>query len=230
VIALDERIATGMRALLATRDERVRDGERQIGWKLAFGAPAAAERLGIDRPLVGILMDAGVVEDGAEVAIGSWTSPVLEVEIAAHLRRDVAPDASWDDVRDAIGGLAAAIELVDLDGPRDDIPAVLAVNIFHRHVTLGPVGAAHATADGITASVRIDGEEVVATDDPTALTGELVEMLRLTAEQLGACGELLSAGDVVIAGAVVTPQPVAPGRRIEARLDPLGTLSLALAD
>jgi 2-keto-4-pentenoate hydratase len=230
VIALDERIATGMRALLAARDERVRDGERQIGWKFAFGAPAAAERLGIDRPLVGILMDAGVVEDGAEVAIGSWTSPVLEVEIAAHLRRDVAPDASWDDVRDAIGGLAAAIELVDLDGPRDDIPAVLAVNIFHRHVTLGPVRAGHATADGITASVRIDGEEVVATDDPTALTGELVEMLRLTAEQLGACGELLSAGDVVIAGAVVTPQPVAPGRRIEARLDPLGTLSLALAD
>jgi 2-keto-4-pentenoate hydratase len=225
---LDARVATGMRALLAARDERVRAGERQIGWKLAFGAPDAAERLGIDRPLVGILMDAGVLEDGATVPVGAWTSPVLEVEIAAHLRRDVAPDASWDEARDAIGGLAAAIELVDIDGPRDDIPAVLAANIFHRHVVLGAVRGGHATADGVTASVRLDGEEVVATDDPTALTGELVEMLRLTAEQLGACGERLSAGDVVIAGAVVTPQPVVPGRRIEARVDPLGTLSLAL--
>jgi 2-keto-4-pentenoate hydratase len=228
VIALDERVATGMRALLAARDERVRAGERQIGWKLAFGAPAAAERLGIDRPLVGILMDAGVVRDGAQVPVGSWTSPVLEVEIAAYLRRDVAPAATWDEVRDAIGGLAAALELVDIDGPRDDIPAVLAVNIFHRHVVLGPVREGRATADGIDASVRIDGDEVVATDDPTALTGELVEMLRLTAEQLGACGERLSAGDVVIAGSVVTPQPVGPGRRIDAEVAPLGTLSLAL--
>ena len=225
---LDARVATGMRALLATRDERMRAGERQIGWKLAFGAPDAAERLGIDRPLVGILMDGSVLEDGATVPVGAWTSPVLEVEIAARLRRDVAPDASWDEVRDAIGGLAAAIELVDIDGPRDDIPAVLAVNIFHRHVVLGPVREGHATADGITASVRLDGEEVVATDDPTALTGELVEILRLTAEQLGACGERLSAGDVVIAGSVVTPQPVGPGRGIEAEVAPLGTLSLTL--
>jgi 2-keto-4-pentenoate hydratase len=230
VIALDERIAIGMRALLAARDERVRDGERQIGWKLAFGAPAAAERLGIDRPLVGILMDAGVLEDGAEVAVGSWTSPVLEVEIAAHLRRDVAPDATWEEAHDAIGGLAAAIELVDIDGPRDDIPAVLAVNIFHRHVVLGPVREGRATAEGITASVRIDGHEAVATDEPTALTGELVEMIRLSAEQLGACGEQLSAGQVVIAGSVVTPQPVAPGQRIEAEVAPLGTLSLAFSD
>ena len=53
-------------------------------------------------------------------------------------------------------------------------------------------------------------------------------MLRLTAEQLGACGERLSAGDVVIAGSVVTPQPIGPGRDIEAEVAPLGTLSLAL--
>jgi 2-keto-4-pentenoate hydratase len=227
---LDARVATGMRALLAARDERVRAGERQIGWKLAFGAPDAAAALSIDRPLVGVLMDGGVVEDGATVPVGSWTSAVLEVEIAAHLRRDVAPDAAWDEVRDAIGGLAAAIELVDIDGPRDDIPAMLAVNIFHRHVVVGPVRDGHATADGITASVRRDGEEVVATDDPTALTGELVEMLRLTAEQLGACGARLSAGDIVIAGSVVTPQPIAPGQRIEARVEPLGALSVSLTD
>jgi len=228
VIDLDERVATGMRALLATRDERVRAGERQIGWKLAFGAPAAAAALSIDRPLVGVLMDAGVVEDGAAVPVGAWTSPVVEVEIAAHLRRDIAPDATWDDVRDAIGGLAAAIELVDIDGPRDDIPAMLAVNIFHRHVVLGPVRAGRATAEGVTARVRADGDQLAATDDPSALTGELVEMLWLTAQQLDACGERMTAGDVVITGSVVPPQDVAPGQRIEADVAPLGVLSLEL--
>lgn len=228
MIALDTRIATGMRALLAARDERVRAGERQIGWKLAFGAPAAAAALEIDRPLVGVLMEGGVLEDGASVAVWSWMSPVLEVEIAAHLRRDVAPGAAWDDVRAAIGGLAAAIELVDIDGPRDDIPAMLAVNIFHRHVMLGAVRDGRSTAEGIGARVLRDGVEIAATDDPSALTGELVEVVRLTAEQLGACGERVSAGDVVITGSVVPPQPIAAGQRIEAHVKPLGTLSLGL--
>jgi 2-keto-4-pentenoate hydratase len=229
VIDLDPRVAAGMRALLAARDECVRAGARQIGWKLAFGAPAAAAALGIDRPLVGVLLDDGLIEDGATVPVGAWTSPVLEVEIAAHLRRDVAADASWEDVRDAIGGLAPAIELVDIDGPRDDVPAVLAVNIFHRHVVLGPVADGVATAEGVRARVRVDGDEVAATDDPSALTGELVEILRLTAEQLAACGERLSAGDVVITGAVVPPQDVRPGQRVTAEIAPLGTLSLDFA-
>jgi 2-keto-4-pentenoate hydratase len=229
VIELDPRVAAGMRALLAARDERVRAGARQIGWKLAFGAPAAAAALGIDRPLVGVLLDDGLIEDGATVPVGAWTAPVLEVEIAAHLRRDVAADARWEDVRDAIGGLAPAIELVDIDGPRDDVPAVLAVNIFHRHVVLGPVSEGQATAEGVGARVRVDSEEAAATDDPSALTGELVEILRLTAEQLAACGERLSAGDVVITGAVVPPQDVRPGQRVTAQVAPLGTLSLVLA-
>jgi quercetin dioxygenase-like cupin family protein len=50
--AIDDRIPVGMREQLARRDER---GERQIGWKVGFGAPAAMEMLKIDRPLVGFL-------------------------------------------------------------------------------------------------------------------------------------------------------------------------------
>jgi 2-keto-4-pentenoate hydratase len=228
VIALDERIAAGMRELLAVRDERVRAGERQIGWKLAFGSPAATAALSTDRPLIGVLMDTGVLEDGASVPIGDWTGPMLEAEIAAHLSRDIAPEARAADVRGAIGGLSAAIELVDVDGPRDDIRGMLAVNIFHRHVVLGPVDEGRSTSAGIGAQVLCDGEEIAATDDPSALTGELLEAIRLTAEQLGACGERLSAGDIVIAGSLVPPQPVAAGQRVEARLGPLGALSVRL--
>jgi 2-oxo-hept-3-ene-1,7-dioate hydratase len=177
---------------------------------------------------VGVLMDSGLIEDGASIPVGAWTAPVLEVEIAARLRCDVAPDASWDDVRGAIGGLAAAIELVDIEGPRDDVRAMLEVNIFHRHVMLGAVREGRSTADGIGARVLRDGEEIAATDDPTGLTGELVEVVRLTAEQLAACAEGLSAGDVVITGSVVPPQPLAPGQNVRAELGPLGALSLEL--
>ena len=226
--AIDDRIPLGMREQLARRDERVRAGERQIGWKVGFGAPAAMELLKIDRPLVGFLMAAGVVDDGAEAAIGSWTKPMMEAEIAVHLTHDVPGDASWNAVRDAIGGLSAAIELADLDPPPEDVQAILTGNIFHRHVVLGAVDGSRSTGEGITARVLVDGDEVAATDDPAALTGELVEVVRLTAETLAGCGERLRAGEVVITGSVVPPQPVAPGQRVEVELPPLGALTLEL--
>jgi 2-keto-4-pentenoate hydratase len=186
------------------------------------------EMLAIDRPLVGFLMERGVVADGAEVAVGDWTKPMLEAEIAAHLARDVPGGSSWEEVRDAIGGLSAAIELADLDPPPADVRAILAGNIFHRHVVLGPVDTERSTGDGISARVLVDGEEVAATDDPGALTGDLVEVVRLTAETLAACGERLRAGEVVITGSALPPQPVAAGQRVEVRLPPLGALSLRL--
>jgi 2-keto-4-pentenoate hydratase len=226
--AIDDRIPIGLRDQLAVRDERVQAGERQIGWKLGFGAPAAMEKLKIDRPLVGFLMERSVVADGSEVPVGDWVKPMLEAEIAVHLARDVAGDASWEEVRDAIGGLSATIELADLDPPPEDVRTILAGNIFHRHVVFGPVDHGRSTGEGITGRALVDGEEVAATDDPAAFTGELVEIVRLTAETLAASGERLRAGEVVITGSVLPPLPVAAGQAVEADLGPLGRLSLRL--
>ena len=226
--ALDDRIAAGMRDQLAARDERLRGGERQIGWKVGFGAPAAMEKLRTGRPLVGHLFAAGLVSNGAAVAVGDWVTPMLEPEIAVHMARDVPGDGSRDDVSAAIGGLSGAIELADLDPPPEDVRAILAGNIFHRHVLLGPVDRDRSTAEGVTARVVIDGEEVAGADDPAALVGELVEVVRLTAETLAACGERLHAGEVVITGSIVPPQPVAAGQRVSVDLGPLGALELRL--
>jgi 2-oxopent-4-enoate/cis-2-oxohex-4-enoate hydratase len=74
-----------------------------------------------------------------------------------------------------------------------------------------------------------DGEEIAVAPDPSALTGELVEIVRLTAELVGAHGERLSAGEVVITGSIVPGQPIAPGQRLEVELGPLGALSVAIA-
>jgi len=229
VTPLDHRIAAGMSDQLAVRDERVRGGDRQIGWKVGFGAPAAAAALGIDRPLVGFLLESGLLAAGAEVPIGSWTTPRLEPEIAVHMAGDVPGSASWDEVRAAIGGLSAAIELVDVHPQSEDVQEILAANIYHRHLLLGPVDAERSTGEGIGCRVLIDGEEVAATDNPSALTGELVEVVRLTAELLDACGERLRTGELVITGSVTPPQSLAPGQQADAQLGPLGSLALGLS-
>lgn len=225
---LDPRIRAGMREQLAVRDERLRDGDEQIGWKVGFGSPSAAAALGIDRPLVGFLVRSRLLADGADVPVGTWANPALEGEVAVHLGRDVGPDDSWDDVRAAVGGVSAAIELADIDPPPEDVAAILAGDIFHRHVLLGPVLPPPAGLGGFPAQVLADGKPVASTADSAAATGDVVEVVRLTAETLAACGERLRAGEVVICGSVVPPQPVAAGQRVEVELGPLGRLAVRL--
>jgi 2-keto-4-pentenoate hydratase len=226
--AIDSRIERGTRAMLELRRERLAAGDRPLGWKVGFFAPAARERFGLDRPLVGFLVDGGLIADGAEVPIGGWATPMLEPEIAAHIAMDVSGDASWDEVRAAIGGLSAAIELADLDPPPEDVATIVAGNIYHRHVMLGPIDTERSSAEGVTGRVLRDGEELAATGDPSAAAGELVEVVRLTAELLAACGERLQAGEVVITGSVVPPVAVAVGEDVTVELPPLGRLGVRL--
>lgn len=228
MIELDERIAAGMRDQLAVRRERLRDGERALGWKVGFGSRAATAQLGIERPLVGFLTDRGLLPDGATVDVRTWTNPMLEPEIAVHLGRDLEPGASWDEVGAAVGGLSAAIELADVDPPPTDVRAILAGNIYHRHVILGPVDDMRKTAEGIGGRVLRDGDEIASTEDPAILTGEVVEVVRLTGKLLEACGERLRADDVVITGSVVAPVPVGPGQRLAVELGALGRLAVSL--
>jgi 2-keto-4-pentenoate hydratase len=224
MIGLDEQIAAGMREQLAVRRQRLRDGDQPLGWKVGFGSPVAAAQLGIERPLVGFLTDRGLLPDGATVDLTGWTNPILEPEIAVYLARDLEPGASSDEVGAAIGGLSAAIELADVDPPPTDVRAILAGNIFHRYVVLGPVDDTLMTAEGIHGRVVRDGEEIASTDDPTALIGELGEVVRLTEELLEICGEQLRVDDVLITGSVVPPVPVGPGQRLAVELEPLGRL------
>ena len=162
-------------------------GERQIGWKVGFGAPAALEKLA-HRPPAGRLPDRQRAARRRRRRVGRrrGRTRCSSRRSPCTWRATCRAARSWDDVRDAIGGLSAAIELADLDPPPEDVRAILAGNIFHRHVVLGPVDPERSTGEGIGARVLVDGDEVAATDDPAALTGELVEVVRLTAELLDA--------------------------------------------
>jgi 2-keto-4-pentenoate hydratase len=210
--------------MLELRRSLLAEGAEPVGWKVGFGAPAAMQSLGTGRPLVGFLTERGLLPDGAAVPIADWANPMLEAEVAVHLARDVDGTATWEQVRDAVGGLAAAIELADVHPPPTDVGAILAGNIYHRHVQLGPKGSEPPPS----ARIVRDGEEVAATDAPEELTGERIEVVRLTAELLAMNGERLRAGEVVITGSIFPPLPVAPGERVTAEIPPLGSLTVAL--
>jgi len=217
-----------MLAQLTERRRRIEDGEASLGWKLGMGVPAAMAKLGTDAPLVGYLLAPARVEDGGTVSLDGWGTAKLEPEIAVHMGADLAAGASRADAEAAIAGLGAAIELVDLDPSADDPEAILAADIFQRHVLLGPVTEG-ATAAGTSARALKNGDEAAATDDATEATGDPVDLVLHVANVVGAAGEGLRAGEVVICGSVVPALDVAPGDTVEVQLDPLGSLTVSFA-
>jgi 2-keto-4-pentenoate hydratase len=225
----DPRIARGMKTQLDLRRRRIAAGARPIGWKVGFGAPAAMAKLGITAPLVGFLLDRGIVASGASISLAGWRKPVAEPEIAVEMAADLPAGATEAAAADAIGALGPAIELADVDSPPDDVVAILAGNIFQRHVVFGPRD--HARAGGGIAGLRgrvlRNGTPCADTTDLEANTGKLVAIVRHVADLLAACGELLAAGDVIIAGSVVAPIFLAADdHAVEFALDPIGAVAV----
>jgi 2-keto-4-pentenoate hydratase len=221
-------VERGLRAQLELRRQRLAEGDRSLGWKVAFGAPSARELLGLDAPLTGFLTSRALVAPGATCSLTGWTKPAAEAEIAVHMGADLGPSSTREEVKAAVAGLGPAVELADLDRPLEELEAVLAENIFQRSVVLGPPDPGRAGGDvtGIRARTLCDGAELAATDDPQALTGELIGIVAHVATLLDAFGETLRAGEVVIAGAVLPHVWPEPGRHVEVEVDPLGSLDV----
>ena len=207
----DERITRGMRSQLGDRRRALARDDRGLGWKLGFGTPAAMQKLGIEAPLVGYLLESARLESGAVVDISNWGNARLEPEIVARVGED-----------GGIAAIGAAIELVDLDPNASDPEAILETDIFQRHVLLGPVTEGASVAD-VSLRLYVNGEEVAAADDVTEATGDLDGLVAHVAKTLEAAGESLERGDMVICGSIVPALAIAPGDEVEVRLEPLGT-------
>ena len=225
----DPRIDGGMRAQMALRKRRLEEGATQVGWKVGFGAPAALEKLQLGAPLVGFVLDRAVLMPGAAVSLHGWQKPVAETEIAAYIGRDLPAHASREDVRAAVAAIGPAIELADVDCPMDDVPAILAGDIFQRHVVLGPrdILRQGARLQGLRGRVTRSGNGVPVPDDLETNTGSVLSVVRHVADMAEAMGDRLRAGQFIICGSITPPMFLeADERNIEFSLDPIGSVSV----
>jgi 2-keto-4-pentenoate hydratase len=230
----DPRISRGMAAQLRHRRELLDAGHKPLGWKLAFGGPAALERLRINAPLVGFLMESAIVPSGSTLSLLNWKKPAAEPEITVYLGKDLPAGADRDTTKAAIAGLGPAIEVADVDNPSDDVEGTLACDIYQRHVILGRSDPARAGGllDGLAARVLRNGAEIANITDPQALqklTGELIDIVRHIANLLAAFGETLQAGQIIIAGSITPPIWIEPGEEIVFNLVPVDTISIRFA-
>jgi 2-keto-4-pentenoate hydratase len=230
----DPRISRGMTAQLRRRRELLQAGQKALGWKLAFGGPAAMERLHTNAPLVGFLLQSAVVPSGSSLSLSNWKKPAAEPEIAVHFGKDLPAGADRATAMAAIAGLGPAIEVADVDHPSDDVEGTLARNIYQRHIILGAKDASRAggVLDGLACRVLCNGSETANVSDPQELqklTGELIDIVRHTANLLDAFGESLEAGQIIITGSITPPILIEPGEEIVFHLSPVDPISIRFA-
>ena len=215
---VDPRLVAALRRQLARRDELLRGGARQVGWKLGIGQ---RESIG-GEIAVGFLTSATALEPGAAFRAGETTVLHADAELAVEFAADVDPGADKDAVVAAVRGFRPALEIVDLAwGPTAE--EAIAGNVFHRAVALGELQS--RLPNEVEARLVINGEtgDVAPAPEGTQLVPRLAAAVRI----LTAAGERMRAGEVVITGNVVQV-PVAPGDEIVADFDHLGSVALRI--
>jgi 2-keto-4-pentenoate hydratase len=222
-------IKKGMAAQLEKRRARIAAGEKPLGWKVGLGAPATMQKMGLQAPLVGFLMQRALLLSGSTASLAGWTRPVAEPEIAVRILLDLAGGASADEALAAIKDIFPAIELVDMDpiATPENLDAVLAGDIYQRHVVLCGNTRAGGATTGLTSRLFRRRQEASSTTDPEALTGKLPSIVAHVANTLAAFGETLKAGDVIITGSITPPVILEPDETdFGHALDPIGEVSV----
>jgi len=225
----DPRIRKGLTEQLARRRERIAGGETPIGWKVGFGAPAALEKFGLAAPVTGYLMQKASLRSGDTASLRGWVRPVAEPEIAVRVGKNLGVNADAAIVAASIASLTPAIELAEFDPlpTPETFDAVLANDIFQRHVVLGDASRNGSSTAGLNGRIFRRGAEAARTNDPEALTGKLIDIIGHVANVLAAFGEALKAGDIIICGSIVPPIFLEPDEtELSYTLDPIGSVSV----
>jgi 2-keto-4-pentenoate hydratase len=143
----------------------------------------------------------------------------VEPEVAIHLGQG-----------GAIESLGPAIEVVDIDPSIAELEEILAQNVFHRGVVLGPAVEGFDPAELATITATVEKNGSVAGRAPFADAGEApADVVGLIAERLALVGQELREGQVIIAGSLTPIVFVEPGDSVAVDLGSLGALALSLA-
>jgi 2-keto-4-pentenoate hydratase len=231
--AHDDRLDPGMTAQAALLRDAEATGAMQAGWKAGFGTPTWRAQFGLAAPLVGFLLDTSRIEPDAHVAIGAWTAPRGEAEIAMRLGHDVPGDTTPEQALAAVDAIAPAIELVDLDPAPTDPSEILSGNIYHRCWVTGPFDTARAGGDlhGLVGHVTIMGDRDGRGHRRRGRDGPGQRGARRGRADGGSARSAgLRAGDVVILGSIVPPTAVAPGGTFHYVLGDAPALEVTLTD
>ncbi|MBT7954152.1 MAG: 2-keto-4-pentenoate hydratase [Rhodospirillaceae bacterium] len=214
-------------------ERRLASGARMVGRKIGLTSKLVQKQLGVDRPDFGILFADMSVPDGEEVDTSTLLAPRVESEISYVLEKDIIFEKPTNsEVIDAIAYATPSIEIVDSrikdwnikiqDTVADNASAVLYV--------LGNQKVKIEDFDGRMCGMVMECKgQPVSVGAGAACLGHPINAVRWLAEEMVNRGRPLSAGDVVMSGALGPMVGVEAGQVYEVRINGLGSVRAAFA-
>jgi len=204
-------------------EKKVAGGDPVIGWKIGLTSKAMQAALSIDIPDSGVLLGSMEFANGAEIAAGRFIQPRVEAEIAFVMRDAVAPDATPAEILAATAYVAPALEILDtrifrkdpVSGRLRTVFDTISDNAANGGIVLGDPITDFAEIDlrWIGAVVSRNGE-VEETGLGAGVLGDPLVAMAWLVQRLGAYGQRIEPGQIVLSGSFIRPVEAPPGSHI----------------
>lgn len=208
---------------------RLDAGHRVVGKKIGLTSKAVQQQLGVDQPDFGVLFDDMEFLDGDEIPTARLIQPKVEAEVAFVVGRDlVTPVPTYSEFLNCLAYALPALEIVDsaIADWKISLFDTVADNASSGAYVLGdqPVSiGALALAD--LGMVMTRQGETVSVGSGSACLGHPLRAGYWLARTMGARGQGLKAGEVILSGALGPMVAVKAGDLIQARIAALGTVN-----
>lgn len=210
------------------RRRKLARGARIVGLKAGLTSHAKMKQMGVESPIFGFLTDAFVVPEGGEVRIDELIHPKVEPEICFVTKAPLrGPGCHIAAVLAATDFVMAGIEIID-SRYRDfkfDLKSVVADNCSSSRFVVGGRIAVPADVDLRTLGVVMEKNgQIIGLGAGAAVLGHPAAAVAMLANHLGARGEEIPAGSLILSGGITEAVAVERGDNVSLRIQDLGSV------
>jgi 2-keto-4-pentenoate hydratase len=206
---------------------------RPAGFKIGATSKRMQAYLGVDAPVGGFMVAAGLHLSGVSLRFDDFQKPGVECELVARLAADLPPGpCSLEQAAAAVGELLCGIEVVEgryVDVQAVGVPTMVADQMFHAAAVLGAQGDVdwhYLDLVALAGGIAIDGVPQGGGVGGDLLGHPLNSLCWLAASSLAQHFGGLKAGQTVMLGSVVPPLWLAGPCTVEVAFPPLPPVSV----
>lgn len=216
----------------AIRDRLLERGARIVGYKAGLTSHAKMRQMNVDTPVFGFLVDTYGLPDGGECRTAELIHPKVEPEIAFVTKTELkGPGCHIGAVLAATDFIVAGIEVID-SRYRDfkfDLKSVVADNTSAARFVVGGQPLAVEGVDLRTLGIVLEKNgRAAAFGAGAAVLGHPAAAVAALANHLGARGESIPPGSLILSGGITEAVAVEPGDNVTLRVQGMGSVSLRI--
>ena len=213
--------------------DRLKDGERIIGWKVGATSQAIMDQLGINEPVYGCMTSSSTHMSNTPVKSAAFCRLAVEGEIAFVMNKRLrGPGVTPSDVLTATAGIMGAVELVDCrtKGWKPTIAEAVADNSLHAGLILGatmlPVSGLNLQTEGV---ILTQNGRLVSSACGIEALGNPLNVVTWLANKLAHFDHEIREGEIILTGSLGEYFFVSPGDFVQAAFSHLGSVDFAVA-